>query len=283
MRTVRRLLILAGIVGVGAVGFVVSMALGSWLASGAHPLAFFSGFLSGLFLTAVIMLLLRQIASRGHVKCDSVGWTHSKAERRLHPIRRKCRRIAMHVLVWMPSAMAALVLFFFPLVTHLVRPGSRYLRHYSVPIPWSFMVLPRPGPLADDWGNDVLGRGSGTGRFGMTPAGLLPWTNGEWMGPEQLSWMSFMNARVYSIEATVMEARSRGIDLKVLSREFKLGSIEVTCYQYRPYWPSAASVWSVLCQTSGAAHQNDFTAQFHGREEDLHAFYEIIEAIRPLK
>ena len=37
--------------------------------------------------------------------------------------------------------MAAFVLFFFPIASHLMFPTSHYLRHYRIPIPWTVTVL----------------------------------------------------------------------------------------------------------------------------------------------
>lgn len=213
---------------------------------------------------------------------DPIGWARSRAERRLHPVRWKCRRIALHILVWIPSLAAGWVLFFFPIATHLVHPSSQYLQHYRVPIPWTFMIIPVPGPLEDTSGYYVIGSRTGMGRFGLSPTHLL-------LPPlyifreKQLSWITFMNYPGYSLEATVDDAKTKGVDLRVLTRKFGVGSAELTCWQFRPYSPRGLAGWSVFCRTTANIPRNDFSATFNGREEELNTFYDIVGGIRPLE
>ena len=120
------------------------------------------------------------------------------------------------------------------------------------------------------------------GRFGMSPTHLLlpPFYVSR---EKQLSRMAFMNYPVYSLEATVDDAKTRGVDLRVLSRKFNVGEAELTCWQFRPYSPPDAAGWSVFCRTTANIPRNDFSATFEGREEELDTFYEIVGGIRPLE
>ena len=188
----------------------------------------------------------------------------------------------MHILVWIPCLAAGWVLFFFPVTTHLVHPGSQFLQHYRVPIPWNFMVVPVPGPLKDSSGYHVIGSRTGMGRFGLSPTHFLlpPFYV---LREKHLSLMTFLNYPFYSLEATVDDAKSRGVDLQVLSRKFSVGTSELTCWQFRPYSHPDAAGWSVFCRTTANIPRNDFSATFDGREEELNTFYEIVAGIRPLE
>ena len=87
----------------------------------------------------------------------------------------------------------------------------------------------------------------------------------------------------YSLEATVDDAKARGVDLRVLTRKFSVGSAELTCWQFRPYSHPDPSGWSVFCGTSANIPLNDFSATFDGREEELSTFYEIIAGVKPVE
>ncbi len=233
-------------------------------------------------------MMLGRIGGGGEIRYDPDRSARAKAKRRLHPVRRKCRRIAQHVLVWVPSAIAAFVFFFFPVLTHLVHPSSRYLHGYTVPIPWTLTVLPSYRTMTDSLAIEVVVDSSGTGRFGITP--LLFLVQPSWEAPP-VSGMRFRDGSDDILQMMVADAQRRRIQLQVQHRRLKLGDIEVTCGQYRPYWgpiwpwhrPSDASIWRVDCQTSSAAEPRGFSASFYGHEEELQRFYRIVGGIRPAK
>ncbi len=248
---------------------------------------FLVGLLSGLLLTGAGIAAIRRRSRPWRFKYDAAGWALTKAERRLHPARARCNRLAKQILVWVPSAIAALVLFFLPVATHLVQPRSQYFGDYRVPIPWTFAVSPGMVPGAGYGGVDVIYSSSGKGRFGMTHLPVVPF----WLEPQPVSYLALMsNSNAGSFDyAGIMEAPPKGAT-EVQTRELRSGNVSLTCRQYRPrlprhqlFWPVTWWVWSVDCWTPATAPQGVFCARFSGRQEDLRAFYQMIEGVRPFR
>jgi hypothetical protein len=297
MRTIKRLLFFVGKIAVLLVGFIFSLllaeALGFALGSETHGIStvgFFAGFICGLSLTAIALLQLRRKTCRERSEHDLVGWKRSQAQRKLHPTRTKYKRVAARILIWAPSAIAALVLFFFPVASHLLHPSSRYLAHYYVRIPWTYAVIPSEGWRTNlahilipsrraeyNWFLVVV-NSSGRGRFGMTP--FLVWPFWNTLQPiSEITFESDPNAAVLGSET--VKARSESA---TQVREFRLGGVELTCWQYRwtyrsEFWPSSGFVWKVDCATPPEAGPQNFQARFYGSDEDLAAFYRIIEGV----
>lgn len=291
----KRILILASEVGVLVFGCVFTLALVLGSANyfrSREPFDYRNGclllliILFGLLPTSVGFMAIRRTRP-WKPEYDSAAWALARAKRRLHPTRARYKRIALRIIVWVPSMIAALVLFFFPVATHLLHPSSKYFTHYRVPIPWTFTVFQggyrQP---ANSW-VDVIFSSSGRGRFGMTPFPMAPF----WHELQPISHVVFesnTNGDTFDYSG-MMEARRRGAT-DVLNRELRLGDVACTCWQYRPerphhqlFWPDIWSVWRVDCGTLAAVHRQNFYARFSGREEDLRAFYQIIEGVRPVE
>jgi hypothetical protein len=158
MRPTQRLLVFLTEAGVLAVGVALSFAVAALFDSG-----WTFGF--GLILTVMEFIAFRRRTRPWKIEYDAVGWEFSRVDRRLHSPRARNKRIIRRALLWVPSALAASVLFFFPVATHLGHPGSRHLAHYRVPIPWTATVLSFPSiDLVA-----ALVNSSRAGRFGVTP------------------------------------------------------------------------------------------------------------------
>lgn len=161
MRHIKRLLLFAGEASVLLVGFVLSgvlvVLIDRWFGE--------KVFWLGVLVTAVGFFALRKKHRAWKIEYDAEGWRASRAERELHPTRARYKRIARRILIWVPSVIAALVLFFFPALSHLLHPHAQYLTHYRVAVPWSFTIWRL------DWAESLIayGTSSGRGRFGLSP------------------------------------------------------------------------------------------------------------------
>jgi hypothetical protein len=102
-------------------------------------------FYAGVAVTVIGFVVVRRKTRRWKVEYELASWRLSQTERKLHPAHARFKRMAKRMLLCLPSTIAAGVLFFFPAATHVVHPSSHYLRHYLVPIPWTFAVFPSPG------------------------------------------------------------------------------------------------------------------------------------------
>ena len=162
MRTIKRVLIFVSEIGVLVSGLVVSIALAGFVdhfTSFDNALAPIT-FVCGLLLTAAAFLVFLRKNRAWKFQYDVVGWEISRAHRKLRPRCAQYKRMVRRTLVWAPSALAALVLFFFPVASHLLHPGSQYLRHYHVPIPWTVTVLLHGSLMARTASGIQLGRGT---------------------------------------------------------------------------------------------------------------------------
>jgi hypothetical protein len=279
MLAVECLIFLAGVIGLT---FVRSVTGDSWRAIVLTLIA-----IVGLLLAGPAFIAVRKTRS-WKIEYDAVDWALAKAERRLHPARARCKRIASQVIVWVPSAMAALVLFFYPVVTHLAHPHSGQVGRYRVPIPWTYTIARLAAGRDFGW-VIVVFRGSGRARFGITPFLVWPF----WNTPESLSSISFeANTNAPARDPMTMEERRKEA---AQVREFRSREVALTCWQYRRHkasgdlpklsadWaPDPWLAWSADCDTSTVVHQQYFHAHFYGGEEDLRGFYRIIGGVTPV-
>ncbi len=242
-------------------------------------------FLAGLVLTGVGFVAIRRKTRPWKLEYDAVGWAHTRVERRLHPARARRKRIVHQSLVWVPSAIAALVLFFYPAATHLAYPYSGHVGRYRVPIPWTYTIARLASEKDYGW-VIVIFRSTGRGRFGMTPFLVWPF----WNTPDSLSSIYFdTNKNAPALDPMTMEARRKEA---AEVREFRTRDVALTCWQYRrpkasgelpkpsagwaPEWWLA---WNADCDTSTVVHQQYLHVHFYGGEEDLRGFYKIIEGV----
>ena len=250
MRPLKRALVFASEVGILLVGLVLSMLLGAAIAQFAEPVGG-PAMLVGMLLTVGGWLLFHRKLRPWKLEYDVAAWELSRAELKQHPGRARRKGILRRSLVWIPSAVAAMVLLYFPAMSHLAHPSSRYLAHYRVPIPWSCVVF----PMSDRF-IQALGERDGSGLFGMTSF---------WLPHLDFSSMLFSSVPA-DLDAEwfnhkMAEKRREGAS-EVATREFRLDTATLTCWQYIPsprrsedlsgpayWWPD----YEATCQTAVGA------------------------------
>jgi len=171
MRLIKRALLFGCEIGISIFGIIVSTGLGVLVgqftsSQSSLPLL---AFVFGLLLSTKGLLLFRRKTRPWKIAYDAIGWELSRAERKLHPSRARYKRMVRRTLVCVPSAIAALVLFFFPAASHILNPQWHYLKRYRVPIPWTVTVFAVRGLPAERNSVVAFVSNSGRSRFGMTP------------------------------------------------------------------------------------------------------------------
>lgn len=163
MRLIKRLLLFVSEVGVVAVGFEFSLGAAAILGRDGDNYVPALVFFSGLLLTLAAVLIIHPKTRRWRAEYDAVDWALDNGNGKLHPVRVRCIKIAKRLLLWVPSAMAAVALWFPPVLSHVLHPRSHYLTQYRVPIPWSFTVI-----TGENWVRAVRSSG-GRSRFSVAP------------------------------------------------------------------------------------------------------------------
>jgi hypothetical protein len=266
VRPIKRVLVFVSELGVLVVGIVLSLVISFLFAeadgsynSMSSPLAS-ATLITGWALTVVCFLALRRKTGPWKIAYDAVGWELADAERRLHPVLSRRKRIAKRVLLWVPSTIAAFVLLFLPVASHLLHPHSQYLRHYLIPVPWNVFVFSSFGPPAE---YAYVQRFSSRMLFGS----IQP------------------DADTFEFNHHYTESLRDGA-VMVSRKEFRLGVSTFTCWQsVSPNHRSdpGSRLWDVRCETPVTMHRNNLYAWFVGNKEDIPAFYRIVQGIVPLK
>lgn len=280
---IKRLIFWASELGILILGLFFSIALAAvalYFDSSENTLAT-AGFFCGLVATMAFLLAMRRKTRQWKIEYEAASWMLSQAEQKLHPTLARHKRTASRILLWVPSAFAAAVLFFMPVVTHVLHPSSHYLPHYRVPIPWTFSVF-TSGQSTEDRYIRVIASSRGRGRFGVTPFGDSKQLSSDMVfGSIQPIDKNFDFNQNYSgmqLAGSVYE----------LSREFRLNDVTLTCRQYRwrvpvgsfitePFW------WRIVCKTPVNVREQNLYAWFVGSEEDIPTFYKIIQGVKPVK
>jgi hypothetical protein len=180
--------------------------------------------------------------------------------------RGRTRSRTAKVLIWIPSLIAAFVLFFYPVASHLRHPGSQYLTHYRIPIPWTVAVhsFPEFLELVPHEMVDAHVRNSGRGRYGA----VLFWEK-----QPITSNLVFGNAH--------FEFGSGPASGDVFIKVLHLADITLIC---REVQSSSLPGWmGVSCQTPGDLGEFNFYARFWGVGDDLPFFYSILSGVTRTK
>jgi len=284
MALLKRAALLLAEAGLLFFGFAISLVAAKLLDSSENEFAVI-GFFSGLLLTIVGWLTLRCKTRRWKIEQDAAQWMASRPFGKKYPRRAKFLRIAHRWLLWVPSACAAFVLFFLPVASHVPLAGRSLVPHYNLSTPLSWMVIPTGGrynPFVRTFFS-----GEGAARFGMTSMWLIPSTPSD-------ATFSIGDPRVREEDWSLQESELASFHgTHLAEREFKMGTITMKCWEYsHEYGYSAevlrsmrrpAVVWEVICLTEPNRVDFNLRASFFGREEDIPAFYRVVESAKPIR
>ncbi len=232
----------------------------------------------GLLLSSVLplsgLLVIQARTRKWKREYDAARWLGRQPELSLHPNRAKFLRLIRRSLLWAPSAFVSFVLFFFPVATHLTHPFSHYLKHYRIPIPSTWTVLSPPfAPEEYRYARALISSGT-TGRFGITPF---------WDKDASFSVATFGSVGPNCVHAALDERRKHAKE--VSRKEFHLGGATMACWQYLPskemrFWHALPKpYWQIDCDTGTDKFERDLYADFSGREQDIPAFYRVLEHV----
>jgi hypothetical protein len=241
-------------------------------------------FATGFLLTVLVFLVVHRRSQPSKIEHDAARWLLARAEAKSRPPRTQVRRIALRALLWLPSLIALVTLFFFPAASHLIRlRQQQHVGPYGIDIPWSLVMIPMPEVPADRFITAFALAGSG-GHLRLSSFWRTEMFSSE-MGfgsVESAASTADVRARYQSREFEGARALTQ--------RDLRVGALILTCWQFLP--PSVGwrhgspgergDLWQVRCETPVGLRGNHFYAWFHGQDADLPAFYGIVERVQPL-
>lgn len=238
-------------------------------------------FWGSLFLTAAGFFLFRRKTRKWKVEQDAASWMANRSWRQLHPQRARYLRIVFRCLLILPSILAALVVFFLPVATHVAFLGTNLMPHdrFSVPLNWTVIRSCCDYPFV--W---TVFSGKGAARYGLTP---LWFTHSL---PSGATFAISDPASRYAWSRPEMELAS-GHSTHTAKLEFTIGTMAVDCWEYRTNYDDATAtssslltssfLWEVLCSTQPNGRDFNLHASFLGHREDVPAFYEVLKRAAP--
>jgi hypothetical protein len=259
-------------------GIMFSIGFAAFVASAGSKFAF-AALLLGFFLTSAPLVWFRRKAGQWTVVADAKAWLAQRSWRKLHPRRAKYLRILHRGTLWLPSLCSTLVLSFLPVASHVVYGGRQLVPHYRVDSPWNWLVI---GSGQDGAGWEFSNQGAA--RYGFTPV----WFNRRMPSGADFFWSAPQHAEGWWRPENELTS---GHTTHIAVRKFQLGTITATCYEYRHiynYGLGASSsifapdvLWESLCSTQPNGVDYNLRAAFLGYQEDLPAFYDLLNSARP--
>jgi hypothetical protein len=250
---------------------------------------------SAMLLAFVCFIYVLRRTLRFKLEYDAAVFRVYRQTTLQRPGRAKLLRIARRLWMCFPSILPALVLFFFPQVTHFFHlrtelsdynPGFQQffpkinsfghsevdlLLHDQVRIPWRWTILSTYNSPAysvvdaiiDDRAPWPFGRkymlNQGTHRADVAVASLSP----DGVRDRQRNAPSW--SRIEKTELTSLTIHSHGIEL--------------TCLGYRLPWTK--DDWTIHCETSSPLQPHNLSADFWGATENLQEFYQLLRNAQP--
>jgi hypothetical protein len=215
-------------------------------------------FFGGILLAVFCFWRVLRRTRKWIVAVDADAYPRQRAERRERPRRYRWKRLALHVSVWVPSAIAAVVAFDFPLATHLLYPGTHHLEHYLVPIPENLAVFQVGGKFVVAFANK-----DNHWQIYTSPHYLPIWTV-----------MNFVETEHDAVRRETVGPRS---DFQwITTRAFAVGDSTAGCWES----PTETLSWFAQCETVPVPGGSGIEAKFRGRKEDIPKFYQVVQGIR---
>jgi hypothetical protein len=225
----------------------------------------------GIAATAIIFASLRRRTRKHYLEYELSRYSEAGKRRRgLTGIWR--------LVLWLPSALALLMLIFFPVGSHILHPDGHYLRYYRIPIPLTWVVLDQWVSASEQSWVTVAPSGDGISRFGLTtlrreqPVSIMGFMSSD--QPYDPDFQEWTRSGAVNISRMVLRGRIPLICWQFVPR------LEQALWEIRRLLPDNAEVWKADCMTPQNA-KHHFAATFIGREEDLPKFYDVVQHVMP--
>jgi hypothetical protein len=255
-------------------GFLISLGPALALSSTGHksgPVVFIVAF--SLVCTALVWF--RRKTGKWTAVTDAEAFLAHRSWRRHHPRSAKYFRAVRPWLIWLPSLIAAFVLFFLPAASHFFYIGRSIIPHYRVSVPLNWLVVESQGR------GGLFFSEEGAARYGLTPI---------WFNRRMPSYVVFLvrdpeHGDGWNRPETELAS---GHTTHVGVRDIRLGMLTSRCYEYRHVYGNAPEssyglltppvLWESLCATQPNGINYNLRSAFSGHREDLPAFYKMLNS-----
>ena len=269
VRTLKRFLLLTVQAAILLVGLAAAILSAEQLDSAGNDLAVVS-FFSCLAIAIAGLALLRRVSRKWKLRWDAEAYLEFRARVRRSSSRTKLFERMRRGAMCLPSLLAAFVLFFLPISSHVAYAGRGVLAHYRVSIPVNWMLLRSAG------GRFVWAffSSEGAAHYGVTPNWLKqpgpssvtliwsePWDRSGWWRPEH--------------------EEKAGKFTHLSKEEFAIGEMNMECWEYPGRRWEPATWVEILCSTAGNGKDFNLRASFYGERADKKSFLEVIRSARP--
>ena len=257
-------------------GFIFSAGLTAFLHDTGYRFPLLT-FLVAFALVSLSFVLFRKNTGRWTTEADAAAWMKYRRWERSHPQGAKYRRL-LRSLLWVPSLCAVFVLLFLPVASHFVY-GGHQVAHYRMSTPWNWLLIEDVGYIE---GRAFFSE-EGASRYGFTPI---------WFNHRIPSVAAFYSSDPKDDSGwhRPEAERDAGKSTHVAVREFQLGMIRMTCYEYRHVYDVQGPFSGVseptgllesLCATKANGVDHNLRASFFGYPEDLPLFYKVLDSATP--
>lgn len=278
LRLVKKALLFAGEIVFMFLGVVFS------LIAGVYPGMFdarlgFLAFLVSFSLICGALIWFHRKTGNWFIAADAAAWLAHRSRQQLHHGQSKYIHTALRSLLWLPSLLAAFVLVFFPVASHLVFSGTNAGSHYRMTAPLNWLILRG----TDSSVFMAFFSEKGLSHYGFTPV----WFNHKMPSVAEFFVSSPDDAPEWY--RPKHERATRHFTHGAV-RQFQLGTITATCFECQHTYQDQAShhsifsppvLWESLCSTEKNGSDYNLRASFFGHREDLAAFYEALTTAKP--
>jgi hypothetical protein len=228
---------------------------------------------AGIIASFLLFLCVRRKTRPWRLKYNLEGWAIRRAERLRDPRRWKRRRLIQRMLLWIPSATAALALLFYPLIAHAVFYQAGRLIDYRLSLPWNWLGVPENFRPENREVDAFIFSGSKYG-FGLAPF----WRSDPFAGVA-----SFGCLRTEEVERMHQNYERSSFRAGEIHKEFLTGNTRILCQEDHPPRGSGYECECVVgCLTPIEEKGRAFHAVYRGPCGDLQAFYEVIQRMKPV-
>ena len=214
-------------------------------------------------------VLFRRRSRKWKVKLDAEAFLKFRSRMQSHAKRTIWLERIRRGLMGLPSLLAAFVLFFVPVASHIVFSARQLTLHYRFSVPVNWMIV----KSFDAGMTSVFFNNEGALRYGITPL----WLRRSFRSGATFGWSDPKTP--YPWWRPLRERGGKRTE--VASSKFRIGKLEMECWEYATPYRDPEPLTEVLCETRPNGVDFNLHAAFLGHEEDKQSFYAVVRSAVP--